>query len=133
MRHSICAIALGLAGFTMSGLWAPMSSFADDAGDAAKGKKIFARCGPCHSLEANVNKVGPSLHGIIGRASASIADFKYSDAMKASNLTWDAATLDKYLANPKTLIPGNKMAFPGIPKPEDRANIIAYLKEAAGS
>lgn len=133
MQVKIGATALGFAAFTIAGLWGAMAAHADDAGDAAKGKKIFLKCAACHSLDAGVNKVGPSLHGIIGRAAASIAGFNYSDAMKGANLTWDAATIDKYITNPKALVPGNKMAFPGVPKPEDRANLIAYLKEAAGS
>lgn len=107
-------------------------ALAEESGDAAKGKKVFARCAACHSLDANVNKIGPSLHGIIGRPSGSIADFKYSEAMKNSGLTWNADSLDKYLTKPKDFIPGNKMIFPGLPKPEDRTNIISYLKEAAG-
>ena len=125
--------ALGLAALTIVGLWGAAIAQADDAGDAVKGKKIFLKCAACHSLDAGVNKVGPSLHGIIGRASASIAGFNYSDAMKGANLTWDIATIEKYITNPKALVPGNKMAFPGLPKPEDRANLIAYLKEASGS
>jgi cytochrome c len=101
-------------------------------GDAAAGEKLFVKCKTCHTLEAGKNKVGPSLAGLIGRPAGSIADFNYSDAMKASGLTWDEATLDAYLADPKGKVPGNKMIFPGVKKPEDRANLIAYLKQAAG-
>jgi len=99
-------------------------------GDSAKGKKVFAKCMACHAVEAGKNKVGPSLHGIIGRKSGSLEGFTYSDAMKNANITWNDAELDKYLTNPKKDIPGNKMAFPGLPKADDRANVIAYLKEA---
>ena len=138
MRHSIGAASFGLAAlaaaaFIVSSLGASAPLQAQAAGDAVKGKKVFAKCMACHALEAGKNKVGPSLHGIIGRKSGSAEAFTYSDAMKNSNLTWDEATLDKYLTNPKTEVPGNKMAFPGLPKPEDRANVIAYLKEASGS
>ena len=104
-----------------------------EAGDPALGKKVFAKCQACHSLEAGKNKVGPTLHGVMGRASASEADFKYSDAMTNAHLTWDAATLDKYLAKPKEVVPGTKMAFPGLPKEKDRADLISYLEQAAGS
>jgi cytochrome c2 len=104
-----------------------------EAGDPALGKKVFAKCQACHSLEAGKNKVGPTLHGVMGRASASEAEFKYSDAMKNAHLTWDAETLDKYLAKPKDLVPGTKMAFPGLPKEKDRADLISYLEQAAGS
>ena len=112
----------------------PMTAQAQDAaGDAAKGKQVFAKCQACHSIEAGTNKLGPSLHGLIGRTSGSIDGFRYSDAMKNAHLTWDEATLDKYLANPKTLVPGTKMVFPGLPKEEDRLAVIAYLKEAGAS
>jgi cytochrome c2 len=104
-----------------------------DAGDPALGKKVFAKCQACHSLEAGKNKVGPTLHGVIGRASGSEADFNYSDAMKNAHLTWDPETLDKYLAKPKEVVPGTKMAFPGLPKEKDRADLISYLGQVAGS
>src|SRR5262245_63301507 len=80
-----------------------------EAGDPALGKKVFAKCQACHSLEAGKNKVGPSLHGVIGRASGSEADYSYSDAMMNAHLTWDADTLDKYLTKPKEMVPGTKM------------------------
>lgn len=112
----------------------PMVAQAQDAaGDAAKGKQVFAKCQACHSIEAGTNKLGPSLHGLIGRTSGAIDGFRYSDAMKNAHLTWDEATLDKYLASPKTLVPGTKMVFPGLPKEEDRLAVIAYLKEAGAS
>jgi cytochrome c len=123
MRYSIGAARVGLK------VLAAAAAHAD--GDAAKGKKVFAKCMACHTLEAGKNKVGPSLHGIIGRKAGSVEGFSYSDAMKNSGLTWDEATLDTYLTNPKKEVAGNKMAFPGLPKPEDRANVIAYLKEAS--
>jgi cytochrome c len=104
-----------------------------DDGDPAAGQKIFTKCQICHSIDAGTNKIGPSLHGLIGRHSASVATFNYSDAMKNANVTWDPPTLDKYLTNPRAMVPGTKMLFPGLPKPEDRANLIAYLKQAAGS
>ena len=110
-----------------------LPAHAQDAGDAAKGKQIFTRCQACHSTDAGTNKLGPSLHGLVGRPSGSIEGFNYSDAMKNAHLTWDQATLDKYLAGPKVLVPGTKMVFPGLPKEEDRLNVIAYLKEAGGA
>jgi cytochrome c len=107
-------------------------SHALQPGDPAHGKTIFAKCQACHSVEAGVNKVGPSLHGIIGRASAVEANYNYSDAMKNANVHWTPETLDKYLTNPHKMVPGTKMAFPGLPKDEDRADVIAYLEQAAG-
>ncbi|WP_343713499.1 cytochrome c family protein [Inquilinus sp.] len=112
----------------------PMAVHAQDAaGDAAKGKQVFAKCQACHSVEAGTNKLGPSLHGVVGRTSGTLEGFNYSQAMKDAHLTWDEATLDKYLSGPKALVPGTKMVFPGLPKEEDRLNVIAYLKEQGAS
>lgn len=102
------------------------------AGDPAKGKTFAGRCQACHSFkEGGPNQVGPHLFGVVGRPIASVADFSYSDAMKefsaGGTKVWDDATLDAYLADPKATIPGNKMAFPGVKKDTDRANLIAYL------
>jgi cytochrome c len=99
-------------------------------GDAAAGEKIFIKCKTCHTLEAGKNKVGPSLAGLIGRKAGTAPDFNYSDAMKNSGITWDEAALSEYIADPKGRVPGNKMVFPGVKKDEDRANLIAYLKQA---
>jgi cytochrome c len=97
-------------------------------GDAAEGKKVFAKCAICHSTEAGKNMVGPSLHGVVGRKSGSEEGFSYSPAMKAANKTWDAATLDTYLADPRAAVPGTKMIFPGLKNETDRKNVIAYLE-----
>jgi cytochrome c len=100
------------------------------AGDPAAGQKIFAQCKACHENEKGVNKIGPTLKGVVGRKVASVPDFKYSEAMTAFGATgavWDEATLTKYLPAPKALVPGTKMAFGGLKKPEDVANVIAYL------
>ncbi|HXV74583.1 MAG TPA: cytochrome c family protein [Sphingomonadales bacterium] len=101
------------------------------AGDAVKGKQIFGRCTTCHSEQADVSRLGPSLFGIIGRVPGTLASFKnFSPAMKAfgeSGKVWDEKTLDGYIANPRTYMPGNRMAFAGVPKPEDRADLITYL------
>jgi len=97
-------------------------------GDAGAGKKVFNKCKTCHTLEAGVNKVGPSLAGVIGRPAGTVDGFAYSDAMKNSGITWDAEKLDQYLADPKGFVPGNKMAFVGLKKEDDRENVIAYLQ-----
>ena len=100
-------------------------------GDAAKGAKVFNKCKACHTVEAGKNKVGPSLHNVVGRTPGSVEGFKYSKAMQefgASN-TWDEETLHAYLEKPKDTIPGNKMAFVGLKKEDDREDVIAYLKQ----
>ncbi len=96
-------------------------------GDAAAGEKVFNQCKACHVTTKGVNRVGPSLNAVVGRKSGSVAGFKYSAANLKSNVTWDAATLFKYLEAPMKFMPGTKMAFAGLKKPEDRANVIAYL------
>jgi cytochrome c2 len=96
--------------------------------EADPGQKVFALCKACHSLEAGKNLVGPSLAGIVGRARGSIAGFKYSDAMASSHAPWSEALLDKYLTDPKAMVPGTKMSFKGLASPADRAAVIAYLK-----
>ncbi len=99
-------------------------------GDPAKGKTVFSKCMACHNVDKDQNKVGPTLHHVVGRKAGSVEGFNYSDAMKNSGVTWDDASLHEYLENPKAKIPGNKMAFPGLPKQEDRDNVIAYIKDA---
>ena len=101
------------------------------AADPAAGEKVFVKCKACHTLEAGKNKIGPSLQGVIGRTAGTAEGFNYSEGMKtagAGGLVWNEETLDKYLSGPKQFVPGNKMPFPGLPKAEDRANVIAYLK-----
>lgn len=104
-------------------------SVADSAsaeGDAALGQRAFQRCSACHTATGQA-KAGPGLLGIVGRPAGSIEGFRYSPAMKASGLVWDEATLDRFLAAPRTAVPGTTMTV-GVPKPEDRQNIIEYLK-----
>jgi len=96
---------------------------------AADGEQIFRRyCMVCHDIEPGKNKLGPSLAGIVGRKSASVADFSYSDAMQAAGLTWDEQSLDQYLADPRGKVPGNKMLFPGVKNADERKALIDYLK-----
>ena len=106
--------------------------FASMTTDAAAGEKVFALCRSCHVLEEGVNRVGPSLHNIVGRASGSVEGYSYSDANKNSGVTWTTDVLFEYLEDPKGFMPGTKMAFPGIKDAQDRANLIAYL-ESQGS
>lgn len=116
---------LGLAAIAAIGMTAGAAR-AD--GDPALGKTAFNKCVACHSIKEGENKIGPSLHGVVGRPSHSIAGFNYSDAMKAYNVTWDPATLDHYLADPRGVVIGTKMIFVGLKKDDERANVIAYLE-----
>jgi cytochrome c len=97
--------------------------------DAAKGKKVFKKCAACHTTdEGGKSKVGPNLWKIVGRDIAAVGGFKYSDAMSSKGGSWNVAALDRYLANPKKDVPGTKMAFKGIAKDGDRANLLLYLQ-----
>ncbi|MBF0157913.1 MAG: cytochrome c family protein [Magnetococcales bacterium] len=100
-------------------------------GDAQAGEAVFKKCAACHGVEAGKDKVGPSLHGVVGRKAGGAESFKarYSAAMTGSGMTWDDATLDKYLADPKAAIPGNKMSFVGLKDEKERQDVIAYLKK----
>lgn len=101
------------------------------AGDAAKGKVVFARCALCHDVKPGPKKLGPNLSGLFGKTSGTVAGFAYSPAMQKAKIRWDAKTLDAFLTKPSALVPGNRMAFAGVPNAADRANLIAYLKANA--
>ena len=110
---------------------AAMTGAALAAGDAAKGEKVFNKCKACHVADAETNRVGPHLKGVIGRKVASVADFKYSEdmiAFAAVNPVWDDATFLKYIESPKASVPKTKMVFPGIKKEDERADLLAFLK-----
>ncbi len=98
------------------------------AGDRAAGQQLFAtHCSICHATEPGVNKIGPSLAGVVGRKSGSAPGYNYSAALKASNITWDEKTLDQWLQNPTGDVHGSKM-FITVPDAGDRQNVIAYLE-----
>ena len=100
------------------------------SGDAEAGKRVFAVCRSCHSVDAGRNGLGPSLAGVVGREAGSIEGFKYSDAIKASGVTWTPENLDVWLVNSAEFIPGNRMSQlfrPGVQDDEKRADLIAYL------
>lgn len=94
--------------------------------DAARGQKLYQVCTGCHSLDEN--DVGPRHRGIMGRTAGTVADYRYSDALKASGIKWAATNMDKWLSNPRKMVPGTKMYF-SVAKPQDRADIIAYLQK----
>lgn len=94
--------------------------------DLKRGELLFQTCSACHTITGD--GLGPDLHGVFGRKSAQVADFDYSPAMRAANLTWDAKTLAAFVANPQKLVSGTKMTFPGYTAQADIDNVIAYLK-----
>ena len=98
------------------------------AEDVAKGERVFKRCKACHYADKEKNKTGPYLVDVIGRKAGSIDGYKYSKAMRESQLVWDEATLTAYLKAPKKFLKGTKMAFVGLKKETDIKNVIAYLK-----
>jgi cytochrome c len=103
------------------------SSTALAAGDPVDGQRAFAtHCATCHATEAGQNKIGPSLAGIVGSKSGAVPGFNFSPAMKNADITWDAANLDKFLANPVGFVHGTKMFV--LPSESDRQNVIAYLE-----
>jgi cytochrome c len=102
-------------------------TFASLTGDAAKGATVFKQCMACHVLTEGQNRVGPSLHGLIGRTAGQVAGFNYSAANKGSGIVWTKEKLFEYLEKPQKTIPGTKMAFAGLSKPQDRADVVAYL------
>lgn len=100
-------------------------------GDATAGARVFNQCKTCHVLEQGVNKVGPSLYGIVGRKAGTIPGFRYSPANKNSGITWTEQQIFTYLENPRKMIPGTYMSFVGLKQPQQRADVIAYLKTAS--
>ena len=100
------------------------------AGDAALGEKVFKKCKACHVVDKEKHKTGPHLVNIIGRTAGTAEGYKkYSKAMKNSGIVWDDETLNGYLEKPKKYLKGTRMAFAGLKKEKDRANVIAYLKQ----
>ncbi len=97
-------------------------------GDPVRGETIYHKCQGCHSIDRN--RVGPKHMGLFGRKAGSLPDFDYSAAMKNSGIVWNEETLDRFLADPRGVVPGTKMTYAGIKNPQDRADLIAYLKEA---
>ena len=116
MRHYLALAAVVLV---------PLAARAE--GDAAAGKTVFAQCAICHSVKPDENKIGPSLYGIVGRQAHSQAGFAYSEAMNNYTVTWDETELDKYLTDPRKVVNGTKMIYPGVKDETKRANLIAYL------
>lgn len=99
------------------------------AQDAAEGAKVFkTQCALCHSPLPGKNNIGPTLFGVVGRTSGQVEGFRYSPANQKAHLTWDAATLNKYLAAPRQVVPGTIMTYAGLKDDAKRADLIAYLE-----
>ena len=133
MKSTLIAIAatvIALGSQTALAQDAPAAAPAPPAGagDPVHGAMIFKQCLTCHTNEQGKNKIGPSLWAVVGRHSATIPDYQYSTAMKNADKTWDEATLNVYLTKPQAMVPGTKMTFFGLPKEQDRLDVIAYLK-----
>lgn len=102
-------------------------------GDPEDGQKVFNKCRACHVVDQPQNRVGPHLVGLFGRQAGSVEDFRYSDAMKESGVTWTEETIGEYVADPRGYIKGNRMAFAGLRDEEEIEDLIAYLKEATAN
>jgi cytochrome c len=129
--NKVLSVSAALAGLLMSvSLTAPAAAQAPDEATMKLGQRVFLMCRSCHSTEKDGrHKVGPNLHGLFGAKAGSKPDFKYSDVVVKSGIVWSEATINEWLVKPKDFLPGNKMAFAGVPKEPDRKALIAYLKE----
>jgi len=105
-----------------------VSLTAQAEGDAAKGAKVFRKCKACHTFD-DKRKIGPTLSGVIGRKAGAVEGFRYSKAFKGLDLVWDEANLSAFLKAPKKFVKGTKMAFPGLRKPQEITDLLAYMAE----
>lgn len=105
-------------------------------GDAMRGKIVYRKCKACHTVDkGGPSRIGPNLHGVVGRRAGAVEEFKYSDALTEraeSGLVWDAENLDGYLHNPRKFLKGGTMMFSGLRKEQDRLDVIAYMREEGG-
>src|SRR5688500_10208062 len=116
-------LAVTLSCVALSDVWA--------AGDPEAGKRPFAACSACHSLaQGEPDRIGPNLHGVVGRPAAAKPGFAYSDVLKQSGIVWTDDNLLTWIKKPSALLTGSKMVFAGVANPETQENILAYLKEA---
>lgn len=109
----------------------PVAESPSNAASIKRGKLLFLQCRACHEVAAGQShRIGPTLHGIMGRKAARAEGYAYSDALRESELVWDVATLDRWLMHPASVVPGTTMAFVGIPGEADRRALIAYIESA---
>ena len=100
-------------------------------GDPARGEQRFVDCAACHAPQPGISNVGPSLQGVFGRKAGTLAEFRYSPALKRSGITWTPETLDKFISDPQAMVPANRMPYAGMANPSDRADLIAYLEKVS--
>ena len=116
--------------FVITGILTVMLIFSiANAADPVNGKKVFKKCAACHSLQEGKNKIGPSLHNLLDRKAGSVEGYKYSKAMKNSDVVWDEKSLDKFLTKPRKFIKRTKMSFWGIKKKSLRDDLISFFKQ----
>jgi cytochrome c len=116
-------VTTGTVKLNIKGAAGPITS-----GDVAAGAKVFKQCASCHTVVAGQNRVGPSLHKLVGRKAGTVPGFKYSKANASSGITWTEQELFTYLENPRARIKGTTMAFVGLKAPKQRADVIAYIQ-----
>ena len=116
--------------FVITGILTVMLIFSiANAANPVNGKKVFKKCAACHSLQEGKNKIGPSLHNLLDRKAGSVEGYKYSKAMKNSDVVWDEESLDKFLTKPRKFIKRTKMSFWGIKKKSLRDDLISFFKQ----
>lgn len=115
------------AGRVLLALLTGLMAHAAAGADPGRGEQLYQTCEACHTIFGD--GLAPSLHGVFGRASATVPGYQYSDAMKAANLTWDAATLAQFIRNPQEFVKGTKMLFPGYQDQADIDAVVAYLQQ----
>ncbi len=125
MKHPLATAVLALAAASS------LPAGAATPGDPARGEAVYARCLACHALA--YNRTGPKHCGLFGRRAGSVAGFSYSPAMARADLVWDGDTLDRFLTSPTAMIPGTTMGYAGIADAQERADLIAWLRQASAS
>ena len=125
MKHPLATAVLALAAASS------LPAGAATPGDPARGEAVYARCLACHALA--YNRTGPKHCGLIGRRAGSVGGFSYSPAMARADLVWDGDTLDRFLTSPTAMIPGTTMGYAGIADAQERADLIAWLRQASAS
>lgn len=102
---------------------------AASAQDASRGQELYIECAACHTFDNDGEELGPGLGGLFGRQAGALENFYYSPALAESGITWNADTLNAFIADPQAAVPRNRMPYSGLPDAQDRADLIAYLME----